>query len=79
MPHVPTPDELKQRIEAHLPGSEARVLDTTGTQDHFYAHIVAPQFAGLTLVEQHRLVYQAVGFGSDAAIHAFSMKTVAST
>ena len=76
---MPSPDELKQRIEAHLPGSEARVVDTTGTQDHFYAHVVAPQFEGLSLLEQHRLVYEAVRFGSDASIHAFSMKTAAST
>ncbi len=36
----------------------------------------APQFAGLSLIEQHRLVYAAVEreFGS-GAIHALSIKT----
>src|SRR3954454_12217197 len=76
---MPTADELRSRIESSLPGAVAQVLDTTGTQDHFYAHVVAPQFAGLSLIEQHKLVYEAVGYGSDASIHAFSMKTSASS
>jgi stress-induced morphogen len=76
---MPTPEELKSRIESTLPGAVAQVVDTTGTQDHFYAHIVAPQFAGLSLIDQHKLVYQAVGFGSDASIHALSMKTAATS
>jgi stress-induced morphogen len=76
---MPTPEELKSRIESHLPGATAQVVDTTGTQDHFYAQVVAPQFTGLSLIDQHRLVYEAVGYGSDASIHAFSMKTAPST
>jgi stress-induced morphogen len=74
---VPAPDELKRRIEAHLPGSVAEVVDTTGTEDHFRAHVRAPQFAGLPLLSQHKLVYEAVqDLLDDGSIHALSMKTV---
>jgi stress-induced morphogen len=75
---VPTADDVKQRIEAHLPGAEVDVLDTTGTQDHFRARVVAPQFVGLPLIRQHKLVYEAVQDGlDDGSIHALSIKTAA--
>jgi len=72
---VPTPDELKQRIEAALPGAQAQVQDTTGGGDHFRAEVVADQFAGLSLIEQHKLVYGVFGDEVGAAIHALSIKT----
>ena len=50
---MPHPDELKARIEAHLPGSEAVVHDfNAGTGDHFEAKVGAPQFRGLPLLQQ---------------------------
>ena len=77
---MPAPDELKRRIETHLPGSTAEVVDTTGTEDHFRAHVRAPQFAGLPLIEQHKLVYAAVqDMLDDGSIHALSMKTVSAS
>ena len=72
---MPTPDELKQRIEAALPGAQAQVQDTTGGGDHFRAEVVADQFAGLSLIEQHKLVYGVFGDEVGAAIHALSIKT----
>jgi stress-induced morphogen len=77
---MPAPAELKRRIEAHLPGSTAEIVDTTGTEDHFRAHVRAPQFSGLPLIEQHKLVYAAVqDMLDDGSIHALSMKTVSAS
>ena len=75
---MPHPDELKARIEAHLPGSQAVVSDfNAGTGDHFEAHVGAPQFRGLPLLQQHKLVYAAVqDWLDDGRIHALSIKTV---
>ena len=73
---MPTADSVRQRIEQHLPGSMVEVRDTTGTGDHFWAHVVAPQFEGLPLLRQHKLVYAAVQDGlDDGSIHALSIKT----
>lgn len=72
---MPTTDELKQRIEVALPGARAQVEDTTGGGDHFRAEVVADQFAGLSLIEQHKLVYGVFGDEVGAAIHALSIKT----
>ena len=72
---MPSAEELKQRIEMALPGSRAAVEDLTGGGDHFRAEIVAEQFAGLSRIEQHQLVYGVFGEEVGGAIHALSIKT----
>jgi stress-induced morphogen len=74
---VPALEHVKELIETALPGSEVEIADFAGGGgDHLTATVSAPQFAGLSLLEQHRLVYAAVEreFGS-GAIHALSIKT----
>lgn len=72
---MPSPEEIKQRIEAALPGSEVDVVDTTGTADHFQATVVSSAFEGLSRIEQHRLVYGALAADIGGAIHALALKT----
>jgi stress-induced morphogen len=67
--------ELKGMIETALPGSSVDIVDQGGG-DHLAATVVAPQFAGLSRIEQHRLVYAAVQPRfDDGAIHALALKT----
>lgn len=69
--------ELKEMIEAELPGSIATVLDETGTGDHLLAEVKAPQFEGLTRINQHRLVKAAVRSRfDDGTIHALTIKVI---
>jgi stress-induced morphogen len=72
---MPTSDELKQRIEAALPGATVSVADTTGGGDHFRAEIVSDRFDGLTRIQQHKLVYDVFGAEVGGPIHALSIKT----
>jgi len=72
---MPSAEELKQRIEASLPGSRAAVEDLTGGGDHFRAEVVSDQFEGLSRIEQHQLVYGVFGDEVGGAIHALSIKT----
>jgi stress-induced morphogen len=68
--------ELKGMIEAALPGAEVEVLDETGAGDHLRATVSAPQFEGLSRIDQHRLVKAAVRARfDDGTIHALSVKT----
>lgn len=68
--------ELKTMIEAALPGAEVEVIDETGAGDHLRATVSAPQFAGMSRLEQHRLVKAAVKERfDDGTIHALSVKT----
>jgi stress-induced morphogen len=72
---MPSAEELKQRIESTLPGARAEVEDLTGGGDHFRAEVVSEQFAGLSRIEQHQLVYGVFGDEVGGAIHALSIKT----
>ena len=72
---MPTTDEIKNRIEAAVPGSVAEVEDWTGGGDHFRATIVSPAFAGLSRIQQHRLVYDVFGAEIGGPIHALSLTT----
>ena len=71
-----TKEELKERIEAAIPGATRRGPRTT-TGDHFEAVVVAPAFAGLSRIAQHRLVYDVFGDEVGGPIHALSIKTEA--
>ena len=67
--------ELRDMIEIALPGAEVDILDHGGG-DHLHATVIAPQFAGLSRLEQHRLVYGAVQRRlDDGSIHALALKT----
>ena len=72
---MPHPDEIKQRIEASIPGARADVEDYSGGGDHFRATVTAAAFQGLSRIEQHRLVYEVFGDEIGGPIHALSLKT----
>ncbi len=72
---MPTTAELKQRIETTIPGARAEVVDLNGGGDHFRAIVTAPKFAGLSRIEQHRLVYAVFGPDIGGPIHALSLVT----
>ena len=66
--------ELEGMIRAALPGAEVEVIDETGTGDHLRARVSAPQFEGLSRLDQHRLVKAAVQERfDDGTIHALSI------
>ena len=68
-----SPDDIKQWIEAGLTGSSASV---EGDGHHFEAVIVCADFVGKTMIQQHQMVYGALGDKMKAEIHALSMKTL---
>jgi stress-induced morphogen len=73
---MPSTTEVKERIERALPGAEATVTDLTGGGDHIRAEIVYHGFAGLSRIDQHKLVYDVFGEEIGGPIHALSLKTV---
>jgi stress-induced morphogen len=71
---MPTPDELKQRIETAIPGAVAEV--TSADNVHFQAVVTAAAFSGQNRVQQHRMVYGAFEPGElGGAVHALQLKT----
>ena len=67
-----TPEELKTRIEAGIADAQA---DVSGDGHHFTAVVIAPAFAGLSRLAQHKLVYEVFGDEVGDRIHALSITT----
>ena len=70
---MPTADELRERIEAAIPGAHADVSGADG--QHFSATVVAPEFAGMSRLEQHRRVMAVFGDELGGRIHALALST----
>ena len=69
--------ELEQVLREAFPeATEVRVTDRTGGGDHFLVEVTSPRFDGLSLLEQHRLVNDALAapFAS-GRIHEMRIKT----
>jgi stress-induced morphogen len=62
--------------EAFTDASEVSVEDRTGGGDHFQVTVASPRFDGLPLLEQHRLVNEALaGPLADGTIHELRIRT----
>jgi stress-induced morphogen len=71
-------DSMEKMVAEALPGCRVQVIDLTGTGDHFRVEVIAPQFDGKNLVEQHQMVNAVFRDGlADGSIHALSIKTAA--
>ena len=71
------PDEVAAMIEAGIDDAEATVERARGEHDddHLRAVVVSPAFEGRPLVEQHQLVYDALGEHMTRDIHALELQT----
>jgi stress-induced morphogen len=70
------PEVLEQRLRHAFPDAERiDVEDLTGTKDHYKAVIVAAEFEGKTRIEQHQLVYRALGELMHGPVHALALET----
>jgi acid stress-induced BolA-like protein IbaG/YrbA len=65
-------NDIKKMIEAGLSGSQALV---SGDGTHFEATVIYKDFTGKSMLEQHRLVYGALGNSMQESIHALSIRT----
>ncbi len=65
-------DQIKDAIERGIPGAIAEPF--TEDNHHFQVKVVAEQFAGKSLLQQHRMVYDALG-GLMNEIHALGIET----
>ena len=71
-----TPEEIRATLDKALPGSTIEMQDLTGGGDHWQLFIVSPAFEGKGLVEQHRMVNDALKEEmGDQRIHALALKT----
>ena len=70
-------EDVERLIEANLEDADATVTHPRGPddEDHLAATVVSPAFEGVPLVQQHELVYDALGDHMTTDIHALELKT----
>ncbi|MDO8437018.1 MAG: BolA/IbaG family iron-sulfur metabolism protein [Nitrosomonadaceae bacterium] len=68
-----TAESIQTHIETALP---CELVQVEGDGHHFNAIIVSAEFRGKNMVQQHQLVYRALGDRMKQEIHALSMKTL---
>ena len=63
-------------VHAFPDATELSVEDRTGGGDHFQVTVASPRFSGLSLLDQHRLVNEALAEPlQDGTIHELRIKT----
>jgi len=71
-----TAEEIKATLTQALPVSLVETQDLTGGGDHWQLIVVSPAFEGKGLIDQHRMVNEALKVPlGDQRIHALSLKT----
>ena len=70
-----TAEQIEDRLKENLNVAEVKASDMTGGGDHWQVRIAASDFNGKSLVEQHQLVYAALGAWMKKEIHALALTT----
>ncbi|TNE28450.1 MAG: BolA family transcriptional regulator [Alphaproteobacteria bacterium] len=66
---------LEKMILEGVPDADVRIEDLRGDGDHYAAYVVSPSFEGLSRVQQHQMVYQALQGKMGNELHALSLHT----
>ncbi len=68
-------EEITNLIKAQIPDAQVHIEDTVGDRDHYTAQIISEAFVGKTRIQQHQIVYQALGTKMGSQLHALSLRT----
>ena len=66
---------IESLIKAGIPDAYVEIVDLAGDGDHYEARVTAESFRGLTLVKQHKLVYDSLQGDMGGALHALALQT----
>ncbi len=68
-------EEITEMIKKRLPDAKIKIEDLRGDNDHYHATIYSCEFKGLSKVQQHKLVYDAIGDHMGTTLHALMLTT----
>lgn len=68
-------DDIKSMILESIPDAKVSIEDLRGDGDHYAANIESAAFAGKTRVQQHKMVYDALGGRMGSILHALALRT----
>ena len=72
-----TAEILTKKLLESFPDARVKASVMTGGGDHWQVIIESTQFTGKSLVEQHQMVYKALGDWMKREIHALALTTKA--
>jgi stress-induced morphogen len=72
--YMVNPEDVRRCLEAAFPGARIVVENPGGDGEHLEVQVASATFAGRGLVDQHRMVYAALG-DLMSRIHALQLRT----
>ena len=69
-------DEIESMILASIPDATIDIKDLAGDDNHYAATVTSNKFKGMTKVNQHKMVYDALGGKMGGTLHALSLTTL---
>ena len=69
-------EEIKSLIKKSIPDAEITIQDLAGDENHYSATIKSKIFVGKSKIEQHKIVYKALGEKMGNELHALALNTM---
>ena len=69
------PEDIIGLLKQAMPDAEVRIEDLAGDGDHYRAFVVSEAFRGKSRIQQHQLVYAALGGRMGGELHALALVT----
>jgi stress-induced morphogen len=70
-------EDIVRLIKEGIPDAQVQMEDLAGDGDHWAATVVSAAFAGKTKIQQHQMVYRALGERMGGVLHALKLTTMA--
>ena len=67
--------EIEALIKARFPDAQIEIRDLAGDGDHYEASVISAGFAGKSRVQQHQMIYDALGGRMGGVLHALKLST----
>jgi stress-induced morphogen len=67
--------EIEELILKTFPNAKVTIEDLRGDGDHYAAQIIAEEFKGKSRVQQHQMIYNAMGGRVGKELHALALNT----
>lgn len=72
-------DDIVALIKQGIPDAEVEMKDMAGDGDHWAATVISAAFKGKSKIQQHQMVYKALGDRMGGVLHALKLTTMAPT
>jgi stress-induced morphogen len=69
-------EEIEKLIKEAIPDAEISIQDLAGDNNHYSATIKSKVFSGKSMIEQHKIVYKALGDKMGNELHALALNTM---